>query len=59
MGPRRVGTYRERASLMSLERLQGSDVLSQGFRADPPKEPDRIREDLFDIFLAAGVHPQR
>lgn len=22
---------------MSLERLQGSDELSQGFRADPPK----------------------
>ena len=59
MGPKPDGTYRERASLMSLERLQGSDETVARLQSRSAEEPDRVREDLFGIFLAAGVHPQR
>ena len=44
---------------MSLERLQGSGELSQGFRADPPKDQTVYAKDLFGSFLTIGVHPQQ
>jgi hypothetical protein len=42
---------------MRVERLHGSDELCKASSKSAEK-PDRVREDLFGIFLAAGVHPQ-